>query len=380
MNIAIILAAGSSKRYGKQKLLEPFSGKPVLSWSLSAFEAHPKIHSIILVVSEKYFSEMSRIAREFPKVTQIVLGGETRFHSSQKGFESIPKKKKKDVILFHNAANPLVTSEEISMVISSAKKYRYSGVGRKIFSALRRILTDSSFIVPRKGMYEMETPQALQSEILEKGIKKWRAQKKKVFIDDLQFAELLGYMPQIVPAHPHNRKITVPEDLEFLSSLEASRPHRVGIGEDSHQFSKKKNLCRLAGITIPHAHGFEAKSDGDIALHALCNAISSALGGNSFSYVADKLCKNSIRDSEEYVAKFLKKLEKKHGNIENVTLVFEGKKPLLEKHFPRMRKKLSQILHIAESAIGLSAHTGEKLTPFGKGVGMRVLASVLIRL
>src|SRR6185295_3072334 len=138
MNCAIILAAGSSERFGQEKLFQNLWGKPVIFWSLEVFQNHPDITEIILVVSKENAAEMKKISRSFPKVIRVVLGGKERFMSVMNGF-SAKKWQEKDIILIHNAANPGVTAAEISAVIQAAKKHGAGGIGHENTATLRQI-------------------------------------------------------------------------------------------------------------------------------------------------------------------------------------------------------------------------------------------------
>lgn len=378
MNRAIILAAGSSERFGSPKLFETLWGKPVLFWSFKAFQDHPNIHEIDVVISENHKKELQNIAHNFPKIARIILGGSSRFESSQKAIEKM-NWNSGDFLVFHNAANPGVTKEEISEVLNAAKVSGASGVGRKMSSTVRRISKDGSEVIPRDDAYEMETPQVIRADIFQKGVKKWKEEKREDPTDDLQLAEILGIVPNIVPANFHNRKITFSEDLLLLENFKKWE-YRTGIGEDSHFFTEEKKTCMIGGIEIPETPGFSANSDGDVALHALCNALLSALGKNSFSFLANPMCEKGITDSSRYLEEVLQILLENNGKIENVSLTFEAKTPKLEKHFPRMRQRLSALLKIPKNRIGLTVHSGEELSDYGKGKGVRCFASVLVKI
>jgi 2-C-methyl-D-erythritol 2,4-cyclodiphosphate synthase len=154
---------------------------------------------------------------------------------------------------------------------------------------------------------------------------------------------------------------------------------RVGFGQDSHRFSEDKNKkLFLGGVEIASEKGMVANSDGDVIIHAVCAAIEQALGRENFSVYADRLCKNGITDSVEYL-----KLAKSHldeGNyvINNLGISVEGKRPKILPLEDRIKIKLGEILGIEKSQIGINATTGEDLTAFGKGEGIQVFATVYL--
>ncbi len=378
MTRAIILAGGKSRRFGfrKDKLLQPLWGKPVLFWSLSAFSNHPDIDEIVLVVSRASEKKYREIARHFSKVSQVVFGGADRFSSAKIGFFA-DARKAGDIVVFHNAANPGVSTAEISAVLRATKKFGAAGIGRKILSTVRNRTELRSRTIPRENLFLMETPQAIKAEIFEAALKRWKRRKEPT--DDLETIEILGLLPKIFPATHLNTKITLPEDVIVLEKLKT--PHlSIGAGEDSHRFTAEKKKCLLGGVEIPGTPGFLANSDGDVALHALCNALLSGLGRNSFSTFADELLREGVCDSSAYLAKVLQEMKESNAVVAHIALVFEGKKPQLEKYFSKIRKRLSDLLQIPGSAIGLNVHSGEELSAYGKGDGLRCAATVLLKI
>jgi 2-C-methyl-D-erythritol 2,4-cyclodiphosphate synthase len=153
---------------------------------------------------------------------------------------------------------------------------------------------------------------------------------------------------------------------------------KVGIGQDSHKFVDDKPLI-LGGIHIPDTPGLHANSDGDAVIHALCNALGTALGRGALSTYADDMCKNqNITDSKEYLKVALGFTEEEGYDISNISIAIEAGRPKLEQHFPAMKKKLSELLSIKENEVGIAVTSGEKIAPFGRGVGIQVFASVCL--
>ncbi len=250
------------------------------------------------------------------------------------------------------------------------KKFEAVGVGRRPSSTIRLGLKT----IPREKVWLMETPQIVAKKILQKGLQ--IAKKEKIeATDELQLAELAGAKLKIIPASKNNFKITTLADLENSQKNE----RRVGLGIDSHRFETKKKALILGGAKISASGGLAANSDGDVLLHALTNAISSALGGGSLSNFADSMCRRGIKDSGKYLEVVLEKMRKAGFRIENCSINFEGKKPKLEKHFPKIRRNLTKVLEIKNERIGITATTGEELTAFGRGEGLQVVVLILLQ-
>jgi 2-C-methyl-D-erythritol 2,4-cyclodiphosphate synthase len=152
---------------------------------------------------------------------------------------------------------------------------------------------------------------------------------------------------------------------------------RTGIGQDSHRFlSPDSNKpCVIAGLIFDDAPGFSANSDGDVVLHAICNAITSLTGVLILGDIADDLClKDGITDSEVYLREALKTLIKQ--KIIHVAVTIEAMKPKFKDRLLEMRTNIARIMHLNLSQVGITATSGEGLTDFGCGDGIQAFAIV----
>jgi 2-C-methyl-D-erythritol 2,4-cyclodiphosphate synthase len=152
---------------------------------------------------------------------------------------------------------------------------------------------------------------------------------------------------------------------------------RTGIGQDSHRFLPLESTtpCVLGGLIFEDAPGFNANSDGDVVLHAICNAISSLTGILILGNIADDLClKDGITDSEIYLIEAMKTLGKQ--KVTHVAITIEAKKPKFKHRLLEMRENISRIMKLNPSQIGITATSGEGLTDFGLGYGVQAFAIV----
>lgn len=152
---------------------------------------------------------------------------------------------------------------------------------------------------------------------------------------------------------------------------------RTGIGQDSHRFLPNDTTkpCVMAGLIFDDAPGFNANSDGDVVLHAICNAISSLTGILILGNIADDLClKDGITDSEVYLKEAMKTLG--HQRVTHVAITIEAKKPKFKTRILEMRQNIARIMHLDVSQVGITATSGEGLTDFGCGLGVQVFAIV----
>lgn len=306
---------------------------------------------------------------------EIVIGGKTRQESSFNGLKNL-QAKAGDLVLFHNGANPLVTSQEIDAVIEATKKTGAAVVGMPVKGTLKKVQTEKiQATVARENVWETQTPQGIKYALALQAFQ--QAQKDKFEgTDDVQLVERLGLPVQIIKGSDSNLKITKPADLKLANLILASKTSRVGIGQDSHRFDTQDKPLILGGFQISATGGLKANSDGDVILHALCNALSSAIGGFSLSGWADKMYQNGITDSRKYLEKIYQKVLQNGFQIANISIALEAGKPKLEKHLPAIQKNLSELLNIETSKIGLTVTSGERLTEFGKGEGIQALVSV----
>ena len=156
-----------------------------------------------------------------------------------------------------------------------------------------------------------------------------------------------------------------------------SQKVRTGIGQDSHRFlpADSSKPCVIGGIIFEGVPGFNANSDGDVVLHAICNAISSLTGILILGALADDLClKDGITDSEIFLIEAMKTLGKQ--KVSHVAVTIEGKKPKMKEHIVLMRQNIARIMKLDVSQVGITATSGEGLTDFGCGDGVQSFAIV----
>lgn len=154
---------------------------------------------------------------------------------------------------------------------------------------------------------------------------------------------------------------------------------RVGLGQDSHRFGESKvdKPLVLGGVLISGGPKInEADSDGDVLLHALCNALGQAIGGPSLGVYATPMAKKGTEDSKEYVLHILKQVKEKGYRVNNVGFMIETQRPRLEQYNLVMRKSISSLLGITIDDVGITVTSGKDLTAFGKGEGIQVFAIV----
>jgi len=154
---------------------------------------------------------------------------------------------------------------------------------------------------------------------------------------------------------------------------------KIGIGQDSHRFDKDNSKpLILGGIKVSPRGGLKANSDGDVILHSLCNALSSAMGGDSLGTWADEMClKQGIKDSKKYVEYIFNKIREQKYRVENISISVEVKTPRLSLEIiKKIKKTIGKLLAIKTNQVGITFTSGKGLTAFGRGEGIQVFTIV----
>jgi len=219
MTTAIILAAGKSERMGGgvDKAFISLVNKPVVAWSLMAFEKCDDIDRIVLVVRKDQLIASKAVVKMFgiSKIDKIVAGGSRRQESVQAGLAACDLDTR--YVVVHDGARPLVTPEMISQVVAAAKKAPAVTLGRPVTDTLK--LCEKGTVVTRtvsrERLWAVQTPQAFQVRELRAALKGL----KDEVTDECLAMEMNGATVRIVENLKPNFKITVPEDLQLAAQL-----------------------------------------------------------------------------------------------------------------------------------------------------------------
>lgn len=153
---------------------------------------------------------------------------------------------------------------------------------------------------------------------------------------------------------------------------------KTGIGQDSHRFETEitDKKCVIGGIYFDEMPALAGNSDADVVLHAITNAVSGVTGVNVLGKIADDMCKRGITDSAEYLQEALTYLG--DFQISNISISIECQKPKMSPRIPEMKEKIAELLSIDNEDVGITATSGEKLTDFGRGLGIQAFAVITV--
>jgi 2-C-methyl-D-erythritol 2,4-cyclodiphosphate synthase len=153
---------------------------------------------------------------------------------------------------------------------------------------------------------------------------------------------------------------------------------RVGHGFDAHRFAVGGRLV-LGGVTVPHEHGLEAHSDGDVVLHALCDALLGAAGlGDIGTHFPEDDDAYAGIESRILLARTLQAVRAGGLSPVNVDVTVVAQAPRLRPHVPAMRAVIAVELGLAESAVNVKATTTERMGWVGRGEGIAAHAVALL--
>ncbi|MGJ8633293.1 MAG: 2-C-methyl-D-erythritol 4-phosphate cytidylyltransferase [Luteolibacter sp.] len=210
---AIIVAAGSSRRMGFDKLAAPLAGKPILAHTLDIFLHCPAVTEIILVAPPERMSLLDE--KTFTKPVTRVDGGTERHLSVAAGLTAASLES--ELIAIHDAARPLTSQADILAVISTAKTHHAASLARRVTETLKRTTTSdfTEKAIPRENLWFIETPQVFEAPLIKKAYVHIIAENILV-TDETSALQAIGEPTKLVPSTSPNPKITLPADLKNL--------------------------------------------------------------------------------------------------------------------------------------------------------------------
>jgi len=215
---AIVLAAGKGKRMNStlSKPLLRISGKPLIVYSLEAFNRHSGIDEIILVISPKNRKAIEKeIKNKFKKIKGIVLGGRRRQDSVKNGLNKLSPES--NLVLIHDCARPFIKAGFISKLIASAKKFGAAIPGVPVKATIKSVKSGMiEKTLDRKNLWEIQTPQVFRKSLIQEAYSKF---SKAGVTDDSSLVEKLAKAVKIVRGSYNNIKVTTQEDLLIAETI-----------------------------------------------------------------------------------------------------------------------------------------------------------------
>lgn len=373
---AIVVAAGASSRMGGiDKLATPLLGRPVLVWAIEAIAAAPEIGRIIVVLPA------DRIAttpiRHAPKVVAVVAGGARRQGSVAAGLAALegldrldpPEGPPDRVVLVHDGARPLVPVALVGAVARAATIHGAAIPVVAVADTLKRVVDGRlAGTVDRTGLAAAQTPQGVRRSLLRTAFDRFPVDGPDEFTDEAALLEACRIPVHAVPGDPVNLKLTVPGDLTRAESFLAARQAlRIGSGRDSHPFGPADGL-RLGGVSIDAAPRLHGHSDGDVALHAISDALLGAAGLGDLGrlHPADDRTPTGI-DSRTLLADVVRRVGESGWAPRSLDVTIIGARPRLGARLDAMRDAIAGLLGLDPSAVSVKASSGNLAGDAGAG-------------
>lgn len=213
---AIIVAAGAGKRFGQRKQFVYLEGKPVLEWTLEAFQAHGEIGTIVLVLPDE--QDRKHYQLRYGKIGEVVRGGEKRQDSVWQGFRLLDKGTT-ELVLVHDGARPLIDGALIGRVIAAARTHGAAVPVLPLADTLKEVRDGRvAGTVDRSRICRVQTPQGFLYPVLEQALDAAR-HDRFYGTDEAMLVERIGLPVGTVAGNPRNIKITTPLDLKIAEAL-----------------------------------------------------------------------------------------------------------------------------------------------------------------
>jgi 2-C-methyl-D-erythritol 2,4-cyclodiphosphate synthase/2-C-methyl-D-erythritol 4-phosphate cytidylyltransferase len=399
---AIVPAAGRGERFASSetpnlpKQYTPLLGSSVLEWSLRALLAEPRIHAIVVVLAAGD-SHWPQVAAKLnsPKL-MTTIGGAQRQDSVVNGLDFLSSRAAADDwILVHDAARPCLSSRDIGALADelqnksgdSASAVNGAVLAAPIVDTVKRELPSGVETVDRAGLWRALTPQVFAFAPLRRALQD-AARAGVAVTDEAQAMERIGIRASLVSGSPFNIKVTRAADLSVAADIlkmaagelktGESSQMRVGQGMDVHAFGEGDHVV-LGGVRIAHSQGVVAHSDGDVVIHALCDALLGAMGdGDIGQHFPDTDPRYRGADSRVFLRAVAQRMKAAGLQLVNADITVLAEAPRIAVHRNAMAANLAADLSAAAAVINIKATTTERLGFIGRKEGLAALASVLL--
>lgn len=382
----IILAAGSGSRLAgsglnTKKQFLSWKGLPLYWHSVSAFLPIPSLRGCVLVFPEEGYDnavlEVSSLHKQsggsIPLIT--AMGGALRQDSVYHGLKKLPGKCSH--VLIHDGARPFVSAGLIQRVLDALDQGADGVVPAIPVTDTIKEIKNRRVIqtLDRSVLARVQTPQGFDRLSLIRSHERAR-EKNLAVTDDASFLEECGYTVHTVQGEDANMKITTPADLDLLKSSSPAL-HCSGFGYDVHKYGKDGTEMVIGGIPLPRGPRVLAHSDGDVLIHALCDAILGCMGeGDIGEHFPDTDPRWKGVSSGVLLGEVLHKAKVNRLILDHVDLTIVAQTPKLSPFKEQIRNSLASILDLERCRVNIKATTEEGMGFTGEKQGIKAYALV----
>lgn len=372
--VALIVAAGQGTRAGGAipKQFAPLGGKPMVAHSYAALAEHPAIDAVLVVIGEGQEELLHAALGPVP----FAIGGATRRESVRNGLETLGKAER---VLIHDAARPFLPARVIDDLLAALDTHAGALPALPVADTLARGDAALGEVVPRDGLYRVQTPQAFAFDAVLAAHRDWPADREAT--DDAQMVRAAGHAVALIPGDPMLEKVTHPADFAAAEArLAASLRVRSASGYDVHRFAEGEELW-LGGVLVPHSRGLSGHSDADVALHAITDALLGTIGAGDIGMhfpPSDPQWRGAA--SARFLEHAAGLVRAEGGIIDFIDLTLICEAPKIGPHREAIRASIAAILQLSPSNISVKATTTERLGFTGRGEGMAAQAVATVRI
>ena len=371
---AIIAAAGMGHRLGANlpKSLVKLLDKTLVEHAVANLS--PVCQLIIVTAPKGYEDQYSQILGD---QVSVITGGVLRSDSIRLAISKIPANY--EYVLVHDAARALASTTLASSVLNQLIQGEQAVIPALDVVDTIKEVDNNGYVrntLNRASLKAIQTPQGFSRSVLERA-----HQASEDATDDAALVEALGIAVKVVAGEQCALKITNQSDLasalKFLIP-DSDKKYKVGIGVDAHAFAADKSRkLSLAGLIWENEIGLDGHSDGDVAAHAICDALLSAadLGdlGSNFG-VAE--AKYAGATGATMLSESLAKIKSAGYKIENVSVQIVGNRPKIAPKRAEAISALSKALSGAKVSVSATSTDGLGFT--GEGKGLSAIATALL--
>ena len=370
---AIIAGAGMGHRLGADipKALIQIDGVTLIERAFAALS--PVVDEIVITAPAGYEDQFRAIVGDS---ATVITGGVLRSDSVNLALKSLSPSTK--YVLVHDAARALATSELAQRVLHGLTSGESAVIpALSVVDTIKEVDRDGYVrsTPDRSILRAVQTPQGFSVEVLKRA-----HEASEDATDDAALVEALGVKVKTIPGEARAMKITNPEDIAMAVTLvrDLDSNMRVGVGTDAHAFSSDASRqLWLAGIHWPDVVGVDGHSDGDVAAHAICDALFSATGlgdlGSNFG-VSDP--QYSGAPGATLLAETFTRISNAGYAIKNVAVQIVCNKPKIG---PRRAEAISALSKALGGApVSVTATSTDGLGFTGEGKGISAIATVLV--
>ena len=382
---AIIVAAGRGDRLGaeKPKQFVEIGGRTMLQRSVAAFDQHPAIAHIVVVVAPGLVDTGPALTGPVNSPCTFAEGGARRQDSVANGLAAMPAEV--DVVLVHDAARPFIDGPLIDRVLEGVGVHGAAVPAIPVRDTVKRMDLERKTVtatIPREEIWLAQTPQGFRREVLLKAVA--LGQRDVVATDEAMLAEQAGQSVAIVTGDEGNMKITTPADLAAAKNRVeragsgGGTGSRVGTGYDLHRLVDGRPLV-LAGVTLSPDRGPQGHSDGDVVSHAIIDAMFGAAAagdiGRHFPNT-DEVWKDA--PGLDLLTKAVGVLDGLGWMVTNVDVTVILEAPKLTPSVLDIRTNLARVLSLPLDAVSVKAKTNEGVDAVGRGEAIAAHAVAMI--